>query len=90
MILKNRIKAYRTFAGLTQSDLGERIGLSTNSICSIEQGQTNPSAYYAALFCRFFRVPFEQLFYLDNDEVRSDEVDEPDDTEDYLRHLYCR
>lgn len=65
IILKNRLKEYRRKAGLTQTQLGEKVGASKNTISSIETGQFCPTAYLAALLCIALDCKFEDLFYFD-------------------------
>ena len=65
--LKNNVKAYRQKAGLTQTQLAERVGSSKNTISSIETGQFCPTAYLAALICIALDVKFEELFYFEEE-----------------------
>ena len=44
LILKNRLKVARAEKSLSQSDLAELVGVSRNTISSIETGQFNPTA----------------------------------------------
>jgi putative transcriptional regulator len=60
----NNVKFYRTRLGLTQTQLSEKVGVSQNSISSIETGQYRPTAYTAALLCEALQCKFEDLFYL--------------------------
>ncbi len=63
--LKNRLKEFRTNAGLTQTQLAEKVGSSKNTISSIETGQFCPTAYLAALLCIALNCKFEDLFYFE-------------------------
>ena len=65
--LKNRLKEYRQKAGLTQTELSQRVGSSKNTISSIETGQFCPTAYLAALLCVALDCKFEDLFYFDEE-----------------------
>ena len=51
LILKNRLKEARTEAGLSQGQLAEAVGVSRNTISSIETGQFNPTAKLALILC---------------------------------------
>ena len=51
LILKNRLKEARTEKGLSQSALAEMVGVSRNTISSIETGQFNPTAKLALILC---------------------------------------
>ena len=63
LVLKNDIKAVRTEQGLSQSQLAEMVGVSRNTISSIETGQFNPTAKLALVLCIALDRKFEQLFY---------------------------
>ncbi|MDE6746243.1 MAG: helix-turn-helix domain-containing protein, partial [Oscillospiraceae bacterium] len=43
LILKNRLKEVRTEKGLSQTQLAEMVGVSRNTISSIETGQFSPT-----------------------------------------------
>ena len=66
LILKNRIKERRVELKLSQSKLADMIGVSRNTISSIETGQFNPSAKLALILCIALDRKFEDLFYFDN------------------------
>ncbi len=61
--LKNRLKEFRLNAGLTQTQLAEKVGSTKNTVSSIETGQFCPTAYLAALLCIALGCKFEDLFY---------------------------
>jgi putative transcriptional regulator len=63
LVLKNNIKAIRTEQGLSQSQLAEMVGVSRNTISSIETGQFNPTAKLALVLCIALNRKFEDLFY---------------------------
>ena len=63
LILKNRLKAARTEKSLSQSQLAEMVGVSRNTISSIETGQFNPTAKLALVLCIALDKKFEELFY---------------------------
>ena len=65
LILKNRLKEARTEAGMSQSQLAETVGVSRNTISSIETGQFNPTAKLALILCIALDRKFEDLFYFD-------------------------
>jgi len=67
-VLKNTLRVARESYGLTQAQLGAEIGVSKNTISSIELGTFYPTAYTAALLCRFFKCSFHTLFYLEEEE----------------------
>ncbi len=63
LILKNRLKEARTELRLSQSQLAEMVGVSRNTISSIETGQFNPTAKLALILCIALDKKFEDLFY---------------------------
>lgn len=64
LVLCNRLKRYRAQRGLSQSALANFVGVSRNTISSIETGQFNPTAKLAIVLCVALHVDFEELFYL--------------------------
>ena len=63
LILKNRIKEARTERKLSQAALAELVGVSRNTISSIETGQFSPTAKLALTICIALDKKFEELFY---------------------------
>ena len=63
LILKNRLKEARAERGLSQAQLAGLVGVSRNTICSIETGQFNPTAKLALVLCIALDKKFEDLFY---------------------------
>ena len=63
LVLKNRLKECRTEAGLSQAQLAEMVGVSRNTISSIETGHFNPTAKLALVLCIALEKSFEELFY---------------------------
>ena len=63
LILHNRLKEARTERGLSQAALAELVGVSRNTISSIETGQFNPTAKLALILCIALDKKFEDLFY---------------------------
>lgn len=63
LILKNRLKEIRTEYGLSQAKLAEIVGVSRNTISSIETGQFIPTAKLALVICIALDKKFEDIFY---------------------------
>ncbi len=63
LILKNRLKEARTEKSLSQQQLADMVGVSRNTISSIETGQFNPTAKLALILCIALDKTFEELFY---------------------------
>ena len=65
LTLKNRLKVARAEKNLSQSDLADMVGVSRNTISSIETGQFNPTATLALILCIPLDKKFEELFYFE-------------------------
>ena len=65
LVLKNRLKQVRTEKGLSQAKLAEIVGVSRNTISSIETGQFSPTAKLALIICIALDKKFEDFFYFD-------------------------
>ena len=63
LILKNRLKEIRLEKGISQAELAETVGVSRNTISSIETGQFSPTAKLALILCIALDQKFEDLFY---------------------------
>lgn len=63
LILKNNLKELRAEKGLSQAQLAEMVGVSRNTISSIETGQFNPTAKLALILCIALDIKFEDVFY---------------------------
>ena len=63
LILRNNVAKIRKEKGLSQSDLADLVGVSRNTISSIETGQYQPSAKLALLLCVALDKKFEEIFY---------------------------
>lgn len=61
--LKNNLKEARLAANLSQAQLAEMVGVSRNTISSIETGQFNPTAKLALIICMALDKKFEDLFF---------------------------
>ena len=63
LILRNNLAEVRKKKGLSQSELAKMVGVSRNTISSIETGQFNPTAKLALILCIALDKKFEELFY---------------------------
>lgn len=61
--LKNRLKEARAEKKLSQTQLAKLVGVSRNTISSIETGQFSPTAKLAFILCIALDKKFEELFY---------------------------
>jgi putative transcriptional regulator len=60
--VKNRLRELRKAQGWTQSELGDRLGISRQSVHSIEIGKYDPSLPLAFTISGLFGMPIEQIF----------------------------
>lgn len=65
LILKNRLKETRAEQKLSQAQLAAMVGVSRNTISSLETGQFQPTAKLALILCIALDKKFEELFYFD-------------------------
>ena len=65
LILRNRIKEVRAAKKLSQAELAAMVGVSRNTISSLETGQFQPTAKLALILCIALDMKFEELFYFD-------------------------
>ncbi|MDU4447853.1 MAG: helix-turn-helix transcriptional regulator [Anaerococcus vaginalis] len=63
LVLKNNLKEVRKEKGYSQQQLADEVGVSRNTISSIETGQFNPTAKLALILCIALEKKFEDLFY---------------------------
>jgi len=63
--LRNHLKTIRMEKSLSQDELAQLVGVSRQTISSIETGQFNPTAKLALLLCVALDQKFEDLFYFD-------------------------
>jgi len=65
IVLLNRLKIMRAEKELSQTALAEMVGVSRNTISSIETGQFYPTAKLALILCIALDKKFEELFYFE-------------------------
>ena len=80
LVLKNRLKVARAERSLSQGELAKLVGVSRQTISSIETGQFNPTAKLALVICVALDKKFEEKLQpiyvrLDNVEHRLDNAD---------------
>ncbi|WP_439182219.1 helix-turn-helix transcriptional regulator [Carboxylicivirga taeanensis] len=66
--MKNTLKIQRAVKSVTQAQLAEAIGVSRQSINTIEKGKFVPSTVLALKFARYFGVAVEELFILEDND----------------------
>ncbi|MBS7307173.1 MAG: helix-turn-helix transcriptional regulator [Eubacteriales bacterium] len=65
LVLKNNLKESRKEKNLSQQQLADMVGVSRNTISSIEIGQFTPSAKLALIICIALEKKFEDMFYFE-------------------------
>lgn len=65
LVLKSKLKEVRIEKNLSQAQLAKMVGVSRNTISSIETGQFNPTAKLALVLCIALDRKFEDIFYFD-------------------------
>ncbi len=71
LIFKNRIRMWRAEKRISQGELAELVGVSRQTISSIENLQFCPSARLAMLICVALEKSFEEVFYFDLEQSLS-------------------
>ena len=65
--LGNLLKVHRARKDITQEALAELVGVTRPTINFIENGRFVPSALLALKIARVFGVPFEEVFFLEDE-----------------------
>lgn len=61
--MENAVKTLRKSAGWSQQDMAEQLGISRQSIISIERGRYDPSLDLAIRIARIFEKPVQDIFF---------------------------
>lgn len=67
--MKNKIAYYRKNRKLTQEELAKLIGVSRQTIISLESGKFNPNLELAYTLAKFFHMSIEELFILNKRDL---------------------
>ena len=59
----NNIRAFREKNGLTQEELGDKLGISQVTISQYESGARTPNLFMAKTIAEFFGISLEALFF---------------------------
>jgi len=68
MEIGNSLKVWRARSDITQDDLSKEVGLSRQTINSIENGKFVPTVVSALKIAKFFKVNVEEIFFLTEDK----------------------
>ena len=69
--MRNRVREQRGRLGLTQAEVAVALGVSRQTVISIESGRYLPSLPLAFRIARLFDVPIEEMFHPTDEEVPS-------------------
>ncbi len=66
--MKNRIEEIRRTRGIRQEEFAKAMGVSRQTISSLETGRYNPSIFLAYKIARFFDLTIEEVFLFEESE----------------------
>lgn len=67
--MKNRIEAIRKELGILQEDFAKSLGVSRQTISSLENGRYNPSIMLAYKIAKYFGKTIEEIFIFEEEEL---------------------
>ncbi len=67
--VRNRIAELRRERRVTQEELGEAVGVTRQTIISLENGRYNASLLLAHRLARYFGLAIEELFLFEEEDV---------------------
>ena len=65
--MKNRIEEIRNLRGIRQEELAKQLGVSRQTISSLENGRYNPSILLAYRIARLFGLSIEEVFIFEEE-----------------------
>ncbi|MBQ3803627.1 MAG: helix-turn-helix transcriptional regulator [Oscillospiraceae bacterium] len=65
--MKNRIEEIRNLRGIRQEELARQLGVSRQTISSLENGRYNPSILLAYRIARCFNMSIEEVFIFEEE-----------------------
>ncbi|WP_456276307.1 helix-turn-helix transcriptional regulator [Bacillus sp. AK128] len=68
--MKNKMSEYRKKFGYSQDSLAEKLGVSRQTIISIEKGRYNPSLPLAMIIAELFKTNVENIFILEETDYK--------------------
>ncbi|MEW5553121.1 helix-turn-helix transcriptional regulator [Peribacillus sp. NPDC006672] len=68
--MRNKLTEHRKKFGFSQDKLAEKLGVSRQTIISIEKGRYNPSLPLAMIIAEIFQTSVEKIFILDEEDYR--------------------
>ena len=68
--MKNRIEAIRKERGIRQEDFAKSMGVSRQTISSLETGRYNPSIILAYKIAQYFGMTIEEVFIFEEEDMK--------------------
>jgi len=68
--VKNKIEEIRKERGIRQEDFAKYMGVSRQTISSLETGRYNPSIILAYKIAKYFEMTIEEVFIFDDDDLK--------------------
>lgn len=65
--VKNRIEEIRNSYGIRQEELAKLMGVSRQTISSLENGRYNPSITLAHKIAKYFKMTIEEVFIFEEE-----------------------
>ncbi|MBE6900461.1 MAG: helix-turn-helix transcriptional regulator [Ruminococcaceae bacterium] len=65
--MKNKIEEIRKEKGIRQEDFAKLMGVSRQTISSLETGKYNPSIFLAYKIAKYFEMTIEEVFIFDEE-----------------------
>ena len=65
--MKNKIETIRKEKGIRQEELARDLGVSRQTISSLETGRYNPSIFLAYKIARYFEMTIEEVFVFEEE-----------------------
>lgn len=66
--MKNRLKEIRAIRGISQEELADILGVSRQTISSLENGRYNPSILLVFKIAHYFGMPIEDIFIYEEED----------------------
>ena len=67
--MKNKIENIRKEQGILQDEMAKALGVSRQTISSLENGRYNPSIMLAYKIAKYFGMTIEEVFIFEEEEI---------------------
>ena len=72
--MKNRIEEIRKEKGIRQEDFAKSMGVSRQTISSLENGRYNPSITLAYKIAKYFEMTIEEVFVFEEEDLKQEVI----------------